>query len=383
MQQQGQVDTVIVFCKASLKYQWLRDGIEKFTSDEGIVIDGTKKQREKQYTEAIDNKYRYVILNYELLLHDFNLIESLVKDKGVKLILADEAHKLSNPKGKMNKLLKTLVQPLKKTKYPGVDYIFFLTATPLSSKVEQIYGLFSIRRPDMFGKFSEFAKNHMKYSFNGRHSELIGYRNLDEIREKTWKFMLRRTSKEISMELPDIVEIFLDVELTPLQVKIDKLAQAELESISMMLDTIDRANTPVEQIEALEGTAQGMFYVRKAAADHPILFTRSQSPAIRKKFGDLVLDSPHKDKSPKMDEMMDLVDQLVTEGGEKIIIFSEYETMVQVVREYLTKESIDHEIYTGKMDTKEKDAAVTRYLSDTNCNILVGTDAMAEGWTKV
>jgi SNF2 family DNA or RNA helicase len=379
MQDQGKVDTVIVFCKASLKYQWLRDGIQKFTDDDGIVIDGTKKQRQKLYEEAKDSKYRYVFVNYELLLHDFDLLQDIVKAKNIKLACCDESHKVVNPKGKMNNALAKLVQSNKKTKYPGIDYVFYLTATPLSSKIEQMYGLFSIKRPDYFGKFSEFSKKYLKYSYNGRTSELVGYKNIDDIREKTWKFMLRRTDKEIDMELPEMVEIFKDVSLTPLQRQLDALAQQELEQITNQLSGIDRSKAPPEQIEALEGVAKSMFYVRKAICDDPQLLLRSQSTNIQKKFGSIIENHKDKNKSPKWDELKDLIEEMVIEGGEKLIIFSELETMLQLLRERIEKMGIEYVLYTGKMNSTQKDTSAQEFKNNPNCKIFLGSDAAAEG----
>jgi SNF2 family DNA or RNA helicase len=379
LQDQSKVDTVMIFCKASLKYQWLRDGIHKFTDDEGIVIDGTKKQRQKQYQEALDSKYRYVIVNYELLLHDFTELQDIVKAKNIKLGIFDEAHKVTNPKGKTNNALAKLVQPNKKGKYPGIEHIFYLTATPLSSKIEQLYGLFSIRRPDFFGKFSEFSKNYLKYSYNGRRADLVGYKGLDEIREKTWKYMLRRTSNEIDMELPEKIDIFKDVYFTPLQKRLDLLAQEELEKITQQLSSMDRTKVTPEQLEALEGVAKSMFYVRKAICDDPQLLARSKSSNIQKKFGTIIASSTDAAKSPKWDELKDLIEEIVIDGNEKLIVFSELETMIQILKEKIEAMGIKCVIYTGKMNSKQKDEAVMAFKNDPDTTIFLATDAGAEG----
>lgn len=370
---------MFIFCKASLKYQWLSDGIHKFTSDEGIVIDGTRKQRDKQYQEALDAKYRYVILNYELLLHDLDQMMALAEAKDVKLAICDEAHKIVNPKGKMNNALAKLIQP-KKT-YPGIAYVFYLTATPLSSKLEQMYGIFSIRRPDFFGKFSAFSKRYLKYRPGGpgRAAELVGYLHMDEIRERTWKFMLRRTDREVEMELPEKVELFREVAFTPLQKKLDALARAEMDSIQAQLEEAEEKGLPKEAMEGLEGMAQAMFYVRKALADDPELLLMSKSDNIRKRFGKEIEDSPHRNKSPKWDELKDIIDESVIGGGEKMVLFTELETMTRILQAKINKLGIESVVYTGKMSSKEKHEAAMRFREHPDCKILVATDAGAEG----
>lgn len=379
LREQGKINNVLVFCKASLKYQWLRDGVHKFTHDDGIVIDGDKRKRKQLYQDALDPRYRYVILNYELLLHDFDEIQWLVVEKDIKLIIADEAHRVTNPKGKTNNALAKLVQSNDKKKYKGVDYIFYLTATPLSSRIEQLYGLFSIRRPDYFSKYSDFSKQYLKWAYNGRRAEIIGYKNLDELREKTWKYMLRRTDKEIDMELPELVEVFRDLPFTSLQRKLDQIALQEIERLSGRLQGLYQKHAPREQIEQVEGTLKSMMYVRKAIADHPQLLLRSKSSMIQKTFMPIVQNHKEANRSPKMEELKDLVEEMVVEGGEKLIIFSELETMVQVIKEEMEAMGIRCVIYTGKIDSAKKDAAVKEFQHNPDCKIFIATDAAAEG----
>jgi SNF2 family DNA or RNA helicase len=69
----GQVkDTVLVLCLSSLKYQWQKE-ITKFSDSTAIVVDGTPKQRQAQY--GIHTDYDYVIMNYEQVVNDWDIIK--------------------------------------------------------------------------------------------------------------------------------------------------------------------------------------------------------------------------------------------------------------------------------------------------------------------
>jgi SNF2 family DNA or RNA helicase len=380
LQDKGLVENVLVFCKASLKYQWLRDGIQKFTSDEGIVIDGDKAKRRKQYVEATNTKYRYIIVNYELLLHDYAELEKLVKDKKIKLIIADEAHKITNHAGKKNNALKKLVQSRSGLRpYPGVPYIFYLTATPMSAKVQQLFGIFSIQRPDYLGTYTAFAKDHLKLAFNGRTQEIVGYNNLDQLLQKTSPYMLRRTDEEIDMELPDMVEVNTAVAMTPMQYKLDEMAKEHQKQISQKLNGLRRSQASRQTIEQLEGLLKAMMYVRKAIADGPELLTLSQSSMIQEKFGNEVRLSKDGIKSPKLAELLDLIDEMVVEGGEKLIIFSEFESMVRILEREVKKLHIGSVTYTGKLNSAQKDIQARKFKDDPDCKIFIATDAAAEG----
>jgi SNF2 family DNA or RNA helicase len=382
LQDKGLVENVLVFCKASLKYQWLRDGIHKFTHDDGIVIDGDKAKRRKQYADAMNPKYRYIIVNYELLQHDYPELEKLVRDKKIKLIIADEAHKITNHTGKRNNALKKLVQPRivqSKILYPGVPHIFYLTATPMSAKVEQLFGIFSIRRPDHLGSYTEFAKDHLKIVFNGKNQEIVGYRNLDLLLQKTFPYMLRRTDEEIDMELPDMVEVNTAVAMTPIQYKLDEMAKEHQKEISQRLSSLRRSQASKETMEQLEGSMKAMMYVRKAIADSPELLTMSQSSMIQEKFGNEVRLSKDGMKSPKLAELLDLIDEMVVEGGEKLIIFSEFESMVRILEREVKKLGIGYVTYTGKLNSAQKDVQARKFKDDPDCKIFIATDAAAEG----
>lgn len=380
LEQEKGIKNVLVFCKASLKYQWLRDGIERFTIDEGIVIDGDKRKRSKQYADAYDPRYKYVIVNYELLLHDLDELEKIVKTKNIGLIIADEAHKITNHKGKMNNALQKLVQPRKKPVYPGVPYIFYLTATPMASRIEQLFGIFQIRRPDFFGKFSEFSKEYLKFNFMGRASELVGYQNLDKLLQKVFPYMLRRTSNEVDMELPEMIgPLKRRVQMTALQKKLDKLALSEMERLSMELESARRNNTPDAKLEALEGQIQASMYVRKAISNTPELLTMSKSSMIQRVYGEVAKNDKEFHKSPKMDELEDLVEEIVIEGGDKMIIFTELETMTHILQANLARMGANSVSYTGKMDSFTKDQVIQEFKSNPDCHVLVATDAAAEG----
>jgi hypothetical protein len=85
LRERGEVSVTAVFCPSSLKFQWVRE-IRKV--DQGariMVINGTRQQRLVQYRMA--RRYQYVILNYEALIHDWDVIKKFLKPD---LIVADE-----------------------------------------------------------------------------------------------------------------------------------------------------------------------------------------------------------------------------------------------------------------------------------------------------
>lgn len=68
---------ILVICKSSLKYQWVTDGIDKFTNAKSLVIDGSKVKRGKLYNSLKKSKVEYVITGYELVLKDVDILSKL------------------------------------------------------------------------------------------------------------------------------------------------------------------------------------------------------------------------------------------------------------------------------------------------------------------
>lgn len=72
----GKAKKILVVCPASLKYQWASE-IEKFTGYTSIVIDGSKKKREKQYIEWQESLVDFCVSGYESIRSDIDLVKTL------------------------------------------------------------------------------------------------------------------------------------------------------------------------------------------------------------------------------------------------------------------------------------------------------------------
>ena len=142
----GQLDSGIIVCLSSLKYQWLK-AIERFTcttchgkldhgeddhahepSALGIVIDGTPKQRAEQYERARSGDYRYILVNYEQVVNDWKEIRRLPRD----FVVADEVTAVKSFRSQRSRRMKRMQAP----------YIIGLTGTPMENgKLEEVYSI--------------------------------------------------------------------------------------------------------------------------------------------------------------------------------------------------------------------------------------------------
>lgn len=359
-----------IICLSPLKIQWARDGVEKFTDSSALVIRGTPAQRKALY-EQIDD-YDYIITSYELVLKDIEILLSTQKiNPQLDLLIVDEAHKLKNRAGKINHA----VSELAKT----IPYRIFLTGTPIMNRPEELFGVFQAAASDAFGKFNAFAKKHLNYQYNGRFNDLVGYRNLDNLRDTLAQYFLRRTDKEVDMDLPDKIEVNDYVEMTEFQRKLDKMIDNDYQIAKKKLDGMYKNNAPQQQIEAMKGAMQGYMNMRIALFDSPELFTLSTSENIRDTYGTIVEDNIKSADSPKLNRLVDIVEEIV-DNNHKVIIFSQFKRMVHVIKKEIEKRlNVPVITYHGELDEKSRDARVQAFRNDKDYKIFVGTEAASTG----
>lgn len=354
---------ILVVCKSGLKHQWVTDGVNKFTTATSLVIDGTKAKRKKQYTSIANSPglCEFVVIGYETIREDIDILSKFK----IGLIIFDEAHKVRNRETQINQACRKLKQ----------KYSFFLTGSPISSDPSEIFGLGTIGNSKYFGTWKEFAERYVTM-VRTRYGVDKFYKNLDELNEKINLIAIRRTENEIGLQMPKIVEENIYLNRTKCQIEIDTaLDEAHEKTLDKLSKAMSIPNTPEKQelIAKLKSQIKGSFVLRVGNADTPELFERSHSMAIVKKYGAM-----SDGKSPKLDYLKEQVAEIL-ESGQKVVIFTKFETMVQIISRELSKMKINVCTFTGKMDAQEKEESRIRFKTNSSYNVFISTNAGAEG----
>lgn len=386
----GKANRFLILCKKSIKKQWA-DEIQKF-SDLGDFVDirhvksnSTAAQRKKLYKDIQNSNSFVVITTYSGAMNDKTILESMNFD----MVIMDEAHIIKSRVGKQNGAVKEISK--------NSPFKLFLTGTPIMTKPVDIYGLMSIADPKYFGKWSDFEKKHINYRFGYGYKEEVGYKNLDELREKVQDVIIRRTEHEVSLQLPKIIEKQIIVEIDPLQTEIyEKITtqqreyQEELQGLTEKLRAIEGriSQAPSEQLQnakygvkkrigMIEAMMKGLIASKQACADDPRLFTMSNSKKIVEDFGGMIGSYSGSNKTKAL---IELVEEFVVDEGEKVIIFTRFERCSRLLADDISKSlKVKTLIYNGTMDDDERDNAIDLFKKDSDYNVLVATDAAAEG----
>lgn len=261
-------------------------------------------------------------------------IQKLCQSGEIGMVAFDEAHKAKNPTSQQGEALLS-IQPKYAIPMSGT----FLLNNPMDLYVPLKWAGFENH------SFYQYSQHYcVKGGYGGK--EIIGYKNLDELRDIMSNVMLRRTKAEV-LDLPPKVHTVEYVDMTKDQCKVYADVKEEVKS---HIDRIKVSNDPLSE----------MIRLRQVTGYPGILSTTIT-------------------ESAKMDRMVELIEE-ITSVGEKAIVYSQWEMMTEVARKKLAAYSPAY--ITGSVKSEERMAEVERFQKDPNCKVIVGTiGAMGTGLT--
>lgn len=366
------VRKILVVCKKSIKKQWI-DEIQKFTDLGQIFVmertGSTPAQRKKSY-DAFNNATNGILVtNYHTFLNDTNLFQNMQID----FVVIDEVHSVKARTGKLNNNISKITK--------GKPTVF-LTGTPIMSKPEDIFGIVQMVAPKYFGKWTDFARQFLTVDLNGRFgSRVVGAKNLDTLRAMVQDIVIRRTEYEVSIQLPSTIVNKMDCQMDKTQENLLVEIQKTQDDIAVSLDKL-KVNGKIPDFnqakaEQLEAKSKGLIAARQAASTDPRLFLLSYSKMMRDVFGKLV-PSSYK-MSSKTEAILDLVEDIVL-NGDKVILFTKFRTCAEMIAKDIEKEINEPVLlYTGAENDIQRDTAIDFFKNTSTYNVLIGTEAMAEG----
>jgi SNF2 family DNA or RNA helicase len=323
------VERVLVVAPASVKYQW--DGEIRRLTDRAVqVIEGSQPVRRGQYTQPTF----YRLVNYEVALRDLDELNAWHPD----LIVLDEAQRIKNWESKVSRAVKKL-----RSKYALV-----LTGTPLENKLEELYSIVQFVDDRRLGPAFQFLNEHRLLDDKGK---LLGYRNLHKIREKLGPIFLRRTRAEVLTQLPERTDNTVYVELTDAQRGPYTEQQTTLARLMQKkyLSEVDRRRI------------LGCITNLRMLCDSTFLFDKQTNV------------------SPKLQELPELMRQLVLEGPHKVVVFSQWETMLRKTAEVLDELQVGYTLLHGGLPGKDRKAVLDRFREEASCRVFLSTDTGGTG----
>lgn len=372
MAQQGKQKFIIV-CKKSIKHQW-KEEIEKFSTlgqTYDIFITGdTAAKRKKAYKGFENAQCGILITNYQSFLNDEAELSQLQYD----FVCIDEAHVVSSHTTKTNKAMTRVLNSVP---------CLYLTGTPIQSKPEQIFGIVNITSPGYFGSWTKFKNKFVVEAFMGTHTQTIGAKNLDELRQMIQDVMIRRTEYEVSVQLPSTVEQQVMCPCDNTQIDLIQAINTQREQYLSQYEALQQKyhknpdHNTWQQMQQCDALIKGLIAAGQATADDPRLFHTTRSAFLKKNFEQLI-PGTYK-MSSKMESLIDIVENIV-DSGDKCIIFSKFTTAIDLIQaELLKKLKINALTYTGREDDATRIFNTNAFKTMDEYPVLIGSEAMAEG----
>ena len=334
------VERVLVVCPASLKGEW-EDQIARFTGLPSRIVAGPRAQRLAQYDEGNDEDAEgafFYLANYEQILIDADAVQQRLAPD---VIILDEAQRIKNWQSRTAQAVKRLRSP----------YAFVLTGTPLENRIDEIYSIVQFLDPSLLGPLFRFNREFYLLDERGRPA---GYRNLDELHRRLAPVLLRRRKDEVEGQLPGRLDKHYFVPLEDEQ--IPRYAEYERRVAQILAEARRRPLLPKE-FEQLQRWLACM----RMVCDTPY-----------------ILDSDCR-VCPKLAELREILDELLTEPGTKILIFSEWERMLDLVRETLQEMGTGFAWHTGSVPLPRRREEVRRFKEDPDCRLFLSTDSGGVG----
>lgn len=324
------IERVLVICPASLKSQW-RIEIQRFCERSVQLVAGPAAEREQQYRGGAF----FTVCNYEQVLRDYLSIERTKWD----LIILDEAQRIKNWEAKTSRIIKGLRSP----------FALVLTGTPLENRLDDLYSVVEFIDDRRLGPAYRFFHQHRVADEKGR---VRGYKNLDALREQLKPVLLRRTRVSVQLEVPSrSTEI---VRIPPTD------EQLELHVANMRVVSSIIRKSYISEMDLLR--LRRALMAARMSADSTFLVDK-QPPGY----------------STKLARLAELLESLLAEADRKILIFSEWTTMLNLIEPLLKALQVQYVRLDGSVPQKARQQLVATFQKDPECRVFLTSNAGSTG----
>lgn len=315
----------IVVSPSSLSLNWLAES-KKFVPKLKVqVISGKASERNEQILDI--PKYDLVITSYDLLKRDIEKYENL----NFKFIVADEAQYLKNSNTQNAKAIKELKGETK----------FGLTGTPIENSLAELWSIFDFAMPGYLFQYKKFKTLYESPIVKNDDSDAMA-----KLKMLIEPFILRRTKKEVLTELPDKTITVLNNTMDDEQEKIymSYLAKAK-EDVANQIKINGFEKSQIMILAALTRLRQ--------ICCHPGLFI-----------------SDYKGESSKLTQCMEIIEDAIN-SGHKILLFSSYTSMFEIIQKELSIRNIKYFKLTGATKVSERISLVDEFNSNPDIKVFL------------
>ncbi len=313
---EGNIGTSLIICPASLVYNWAEE-FRRFAPEMTVCpVEGSQTER-KDIIERC-GRWDVLISSYDHLKRDVPLYD----DKLFLYEVLDEAQFIKNQSTAAAKAVKVL----------KAKHRFALTGTPIENRLSELWSIFDFLMPGFLYRYETF-RNEMEKPIAKDGDEEASLR----LRRMVSPFILRRLKTEVLKDLPEKVEESHVVRFGEEQ---QRLYDVQVLRMKNLLEEESDESFRKSKIQILAELTR----IRQICCDPALLFEN------------------YSGGSAKMEACMDLVHSAI-EGEHRILLFSQFTSMLDLMKDRLKKEEIPFFEITGATPKKERLRLVTEFNS--------------------
>jgi superfamily II DNA or RNA helicase len=327
------VERVLVICPTSLKHQWQRE-IERLGPCSVGVVNGLRRQRELCF--GTDTFFK--VMNYDTVHADLDLIAGWSPD----LVVLDEAQRIKNWNTRVARSVKRITSP----------YALVLTGTPLENRLEELISIVQFVDRFRLGSTFRLLDEHQVRDGDGK---VVGYKDLDRIGQTLEPILVRRQKDEVLDQLPERIDSTVFVPMTPQQ----ETHHAENQELVARV------------------VAKWRRYRFLSEADQRRLMIALQR--MRMACDNTYLVDHSSDHGVKAKEATTLLGEVLERPGTKVVVFSQWLRMHELIVRRLEEKGWDHVLFHGGVPGGKRKDLIDRFRDDPQCRIFLSTDAGGVG----
>ncbi|MDE5583932.1 MAG: SNF2 helicase associated domain-containing protein [Ruminococcus sp.] len=320
----------LVVCPSSLMLNWENE-IRKFAPElKSLIISGTASAR----SELLNNimEYDVIITSYSLIIRDIAEYEQIK----FYYEFIDEAQYIKNHTTQMSKAVKGI----------NADIKFALTGTPVENSLAELWSIFDFIMQGYLFSYNYFKKNYESPIVLKKDEKQV-----KALQKIVSPFILRRLKKDVLNELPDKTETVLRAEMNDEQSKVYSANVAE-----MKLLLSQKFDSQADRFRILSMITK----LRQICCDPALVYENFSGG------------------SAKLEQCLELVSDCV-QGGHKILIFSQFTSMLDIISKKLTENEISYYMLTGKTSPKTRMKLVNSFNEDDTKVFLISLKAGGTG----
>lgn len=330
--EEGKKGTSLVVSPASLVYNWGEE-FAKFAPELTVSL-VTGKPQERADLIADYESADVLVTSYDLLKRDIDLYE----EKQFLYEIIDEAQYIKNQTTAASKAVKLIKSHSR----------FALTGTPIENRLSELWSIFDYLMPGFLYGYDVFKKNFETPIVKSRDEE-----TLKRLQKMVAPFILRRLKGDVLKDLPDKLE---ETRVVRFEEEQQELYDAQVVHMKRELTEADESDFNKKKLQILAELTK----LRQICCDPNLCYEN------------------YKGASAKLESCLELI-QSAIEGGHKILLFSQFTSMLEIIEARLQQEKIEYYKITGETAKQERVSKVRKFNEDDTPLFLISLKAGGVG----